>query len=194
MDVEKLKENSYQVYKIICDETATNHELCYYGVTNNGLEVRFQQHLTASKQYERYKSLGDNRNMLSYSFRSREIFAKTNPRIELVRGWLSKEEAYKLESVLIEQMPCCNKALSRNIAGSAKNQYHRDKVTRPEKHAKRMRLTKEYRQNNRELIRQKLSRKIECEHGCGSTFQYRNKSQHMKSCVVLRAKKDKESK
>ena len=179
---------SFEVYKIICDETSSDPKLCYYGATEMGLAHRFNQHQTAAKQYERYKALGQKRNMQAYSFRSREILAKTNPRIESIRKGLTKQEAFIYESFLIEQHPCCNAAVSRMYGGSRVQQYQRDKKYRPELYQKRLDKFTEYRKKNHDLIREKLSRKIECEHGCGSTFQYRNKGQHMKSCKALKNK------
>lgn len=124
--------------------------------------------------------------MDSYSFSSRFVLNKTNPRVELVRDGLSKEDALRLESLLIEQAPCCNKILSRT--DGKVDQYHRDKITRPHKHEVRLKKFAAYRQKNHSVINAKLSRKIACEHGCGSIFQYRNKGQHRKSCKVLNNK------
>lgn len=179
----------YSVYQIICDETKFKPYLTYYGSTKCSLEERFKRHVDAKRMYEKYKMEG-HPNWKSYSFSSRQILEMSNPRIVRIDDMLTKEEALHMESELIENNPCVNEILSKFIADTRVGQYHRDKVTRPELHQKRLESFKEYRTKNKSVINAKLSRKIECPLGCGSTFQYRNLSQHKKSCKKFKEMKE----
>ena len=133
----------------IVDNTNDN---IYIGSTCQKLSQRLSEHVRHFKQYKEGKKVGY---VTSYKIIENEDYD-----IILIEKYncKDKEELHKRERFYIEKFECVNK----NIPGRTRKES-----------------CKEYREANKELIKEKASKLINCI--CGSEIQIHEKSRHSKT-------------
>jgi len=140
-----------KIYKLWCHET----DEIYIGSTTVPLSKRLGQH--------KYPN---------YTASSRILFEKSNNvMIELIEEYPceNKDQLTKREGELIRQLDCVNK----RIEGRTKQEYGKKRYE--ENHDKFF----QYRQDNRNKIREKQNQKIVCECGCETSRS--NLAKHKRS-------------
>lgn len=179
-----------KVYRLVCDETEQDPTLKYFGNTERRLDTRLREHINDPEKYVKWRdeylrtgSEQAKKNMEGCSKSSHKLVGKPGLRIELVAECETKDEAEIVESTMIKTFACVNKITSRNVNNSRKEQYHEDKVLRPELHQRRLESFATYRKKNKEEISEYLKEKIPCE--CGRSISRRNMAGHKKNSCQL---------
>ena len=135
-----------KIYTIRCK---TDDTKIYVGSTIQPLSVRFAGHKGDSKKnYRWYK----------------EIDNWDNWYIELYENYPcnTREELNKREGEIIRMIGNLNK----NIAGRTLKEYDDERKIKPERIQRKKETNKNYREENRDIIKEKKSKKTKCVCGC----------------------------
>ena len=149
---------------------------CYIGATTVSLSKRMSNH---REMYKRYREGKCPKQMRSTDLF--EEFGVQNSKIELIELYpcSCKEELIKREGHFIRTTPCVN----RNIPDRNQKQF------RLETKEQKAEYDKIYRQEHKEKITQNKKDKYERSAGyvcpCGSTYNYTNRSHHVKTKTHL---------
>ena len=135
-----------KIYTIRCK---TDDTKIYVGSTIQPLSVRFAEHKQDSKRsYRWYK----------------EIDNWDDWYIELYENYPcnNREELNKKEGEIIRLIGNLNK----NIAGRTLKEYDDERKNKPERIQQKKEISKIYREENRDIIKEKKSKKTKCVCGC----------------------------
>jgi hypothetical protein len=159
--MEKTKMN-YQNGKIYTIRSFQTDDV-YYGSTTQPLSKRLSKHKGDYKQWQKNKH---------HYVTSYELIKFDDCYIELYELYPcnSKTELEKREGQVIRE----NKnAVNKVIAGRTKKEYYLENIDTVKK------CHKQYRENNKESIKEQRSRVCDCE--CGSQYIHDHKLRHLKS-------------
>ena len=149
----------------------------YYGSTCEKLSKRLWRHKNFYSDYLKGKTTY--KNSVCFLF---DEFGVENCKIELVELYPtnSKVELLQREGYYIKNNVCVNK----RVAGRTDKDYYQDNKEQCAKwnkewHIKNKDKTRQRKRNNYQKNKDKLMSIMKCD--CGSSFQYQNKSHHIKT-------------
>ena len=156
-----------KVYKI----WSTQGDKIYIGSTTKPyLCQRMDKHRS---DYKRFK---DGKETMTTSYILFDEYGKENCFIELLEAkvCVSKDELHQLEGKYIRELVCVNKV----------NPYRTKEQM--------LEYQKQYKEINKEYIKERQNKRCNCE--CGNSYNYNNKSQHIKTlkhCKLIESKNTK---